>query len=114
MFVRQAVYCLQKRFNKITVPLGTDENMTNILRKKELRDDDSISEIQHTLIAQGLRGEKLRQAIESNKEYRRIMKRRVSRLATKSKSMSKKFVMSVDDDYEIMDLIRWLEKKKLS
>ena len=90
------------------------KNMTNILRKKELRDDDSISEIQHTLIAQGLRGEKLRHAIGDNKEYQRIMKRRVSKLVTKNKKVSDKYVMSVNDDFEIMNLIKQLEKKKLS
>ncbi len=90
------------------------KNMTNISRRKELKDDDSISAIQHTFIIQGLRGEKLRQAIENNKEYQRIMKRRASKLVIKNKKVSGKYVMSVDDDYEIMNLISKLENKKLS
>ena len=77
----------------------------------------TLQEIENKYIQQGLRGNALRQALAHDEEYRRILAERKSKL-TKQFSISEqdlgKYVLSIDEDWEILSKIYQLEKKPLS
>lgn len=65
----------------------------------------------------GLRGSRLRKATENDKEYIKILRKRwlklTKRFSIKPKDR-KKYILSTDEDYEILGKIYELEQKKLS
>lgn len=77
----------------------------------------SFQQIEDYYIRKGLKGSKLRKALESDKEYQEILAERKARLSKKFKITSRekqKYVLSTDQDYEILGKIKQLEKQKLS
>ena len=79
-------------------------------------DMNSLQKIQDFYESQGLKSGKLRKALEEDKEYQRILSERKASLRAKlkiSKTEERKYVLSTDDDYEILSKIKQLEKSKL-
>ena len=77
----------------------------------------SLQKIEDYYIRKGFRGDKLRKILESDKEYQKILTERKRGLTKKfsiSKNEEKKYVLSTDNDHEILGKIHELEKKKLS
>jgi len=77
----------------------------------------SLQVIEDYYFRRGLRGDKLRKATANDEEYMRILKQRRSKLTNdfpvKARDR-KKYVLSTDQDYEILGKIYQLEKKKLT
>jgi len=77
----------------------------------------SLQAIEDYYYQKGLRGDKLRKATENDKEFIQALKERrlklTKALSIKSKDR-KKYILSTDDDYEILGKIYKLEKKNLS
>lgn len=77
----------------------------------------SFQQIEDYYIRKGLKGSKLREVLEGDEEYQKILAERKTKLARKFKITPKeeqKYVLSTDQDYEILDKIKQLEKQKLS
>jgi hypothetical protein len=77
----------------------------------------SLQQIEDYYIRKGLSGSKLRKALEADKGYREIVAKRKVRLTKKFKitqEEKKEYVLSIDQDYEILGKIKRLEKQKLS
>lgn len=65
----------------------------------------------------GLFGKKLQKALERDQEYQRILLTRRQKLKKRfalKKGEAEKYVLSTDEDYQILWLIHQLERKKLS
>lgn len=77
----------------------------------------SLQAIEDYYYRRGLRGSKLRKATENDREYMKILKKRWSKL-TKDFPVKaqdrKRYVLSTDQDYQILGKIYELERKKLS
>ena len=77
----------------------------------------SLQTIEDYYYQKGLRGTKLRHATEKDLEYMNILREKWSNLTKKFEirpSDIKKYVMSTDQDYEILGMVYILENKKLS
>lgn len=77
----------------------------------------SLQEIEDFYINQGLTGTDLRKALEKDKEYQELLRKRKVRLTKKfkiSKKEQDKYVLSTDQDYEILGKIHQLEQLPLS
>ena len=77
----------------------------------------SLQKIEDYYIKKGLSGSKLRKALESDKEYQKVLSDRKTRLTKKFKIISgekKEYVLSTNQDYEILGKVKQLEKQKLS
>ena len=77
----------------------------------------SLQAIEDFYYQKGLRGDMLRRATANDKEYMRILHERWSRLRNKFKVTPKdrtRYILSTDQDYEILGKIYTLEKKKIS
>lgn len=77
----------------------------------------SLQKIEDYYIRKGFRGDNLRKVLEKDKEYQKILSERKKRLTQKFKINLKekgKYVLSTDEDYEILGKIHQLEKRKLS
>ena len=77
----------------------------------------SLQQIEDYYIRKGLSGSKLRKALEADKECQEIVAKRKARLTKKFKitqEEKKEYVLSTDQDYEILGKIKRLEKQKLS
>lgn len=77
----------------------------------------SLQAIEDYYYRKGLRGSKLRRATEKDREYMRILKNRWSKLTKKFPVKTrdrKKYILSTDQDYEILSKIYELERNKLS
>lgn len=77
----------------------------------------SLQKIEDYYINKGLRGDKLRQALFRDRDYKKILNERKRKLTKKFKvkpKEKKQYVLSTDQDYEILQKIYQLEKKKLS
>ena len=64
----------------------------------------------------GYKGEKLRKALESDKELKNILamkKAKLSKKAKATKTEKKKYVLATDQDFEILQKCKMLEKKRL-
>lgn len=75
----------------------------------------SLQEIEDFYRNQGYEHEELRRVLEKDKEWQRIVKERKQRLSKKislTKSETKKYVMSTDEDFEILARIKEIEKIK--
>ncbi len=77
----------------------------------------SLQRIQDFYENQGYSGEKLRQKLLKDREYQQILKTRKQKLTKTvkvNKKEQKKYVLSTDEDYEILSLVKDLEKHKLN
>lgn len=77
----------------------------------------SLQQIEDFYINKGLTGEELRKAIESDGDYQEIFKERKRRLSKKfeiTKEEQRRYVLSTDQDYEILAKIHQLGKLPLS
>ena len=77
----------------------------------------SLQQIEDFYINQGLTGDELRRAIENDRDYQEILKAREMGLSKKfevTKEEKRKYVLSTDQDYEILAKIHQLEKLPLS
>lgn len=77
----------------------------------------SLQAIEDYYYQKGLRGDRLRQATENDRQYVKFLKERHSKLMSKLKvkaSDKKRYNLSTDLDYEILGKIYQLEKKNLS
>ncbi len=77
----------------------------------------SLQTIEDFYKNRGYKGERLRKILEKDKEYLPIVKERNKKLTRKtkiSKFEKKKYVLSINEDYEILAKIKKLEKMKLS
>lgn len=77
----------------------------------------SLQAIEDYYYRKGLRGNKLRNAVQNDREYMEILKRRWLKL-TKEFPVKppdrKRYILSTDQDYEILNKIYKLERKRLS
>lgn len=81
------------------------------------RKTKSLQAIEDYYYRKGLRGDKLREATQEDREYVQILRQRWSKLSKKFDVRPidrKRYVLSTDKDYEILDKIYQLERKKLS
>ena len=79
--------------------------------------ESRILEIEDFYKHEGYSGEKLRKILERDKEWKKLIKKRKQKLEKKfalTKLESEKYVMSTDDDYEILSKIKKIEKMKLT
>jgi len=77
----------------------------------------SFQQIEDHYIRKGLTGSKLRKALEVDKEYQEVLAERKTRLTKKFKTTPEEkegYILSTDQDYEILGKIKQLEKQKLS
>ncbi len=77
----------------------------------------SLQEIEDRYVAQGLRGNKLKLALEKDRQYKKLLELRKARLKKQFKVKKKdkeQCVLSVDPDFEILEKVYSLEKKNLS
>lgn len=79
--------------------------------------EKSLQQIEDYYIRKGLRDSKLRKALELDKEYQKILAQRKMKLARRFKVIAKEekdYVLSTNQDYEILGKVKQLEKQKLS
>ncbi len=77
----------------------------------------SLQEIEDFYKNQGYRGNKLRKILAKDKEWLRLYKERLQKLTKRfhlTKIEQRKYVMSTNEDYEILKKIKQLEKIKLT
>jgi len=77
----------------------------------------SLQKIEDYYIKKGLSGSKLRKSLESDKEYQKVLSDRKTRLTKKFKIISgekKEYVLSTNQDYEILGKVKQSERQKLS
>lgn len=77
----------------------------------------SLQVIEDYYYRKGLRGDKLRKATQNDREYMKILKKRWLNLTKEFSIKSqdrRKYILSTDQDYEILDKIYKLERRKLS
>ncbi len=70
----------------------------------------SLQKIQDSYINLGYKGEKLRKALENDKEYQKILEKRREKLG----KINSKYVLSTEQDIEIFKKTEKLEKLNLS
>ena len=76
----------------------------------------SLQEIQDFYENLGYSGDKLRKILLKDKDYTQILKEREQKLTKKikiKKLEKRKYVMSTDVDYEILEKIKFLERRNL-
>src|SRR3989344_5076010 len=77
----------------------------------------SLQVIEDYYYRKGLRGDALRKATQKDREYTRMLQERRTKLTKKFNVQSKdrkRYVLSTDQDYEILNKIYRLEQKRLS
>ncbi|MBI2589223.1 hypothetical protein HYW35_03440 [Candidatus Saccharibacteria bacterium] len=77
----------------------------------------SLQQVQNYYVNQGLSGDKLREALENDREYQKLLKERKSKLQASNEVSSEEanqYVLAADTDYEILSKIHQLEKQNLS
>lgn len=75
----------------------------------------TLQDIEIFYYNQGYKGERLRKALEKDEEYQKLLKKRKQKLTKKfqlTKSELKQYVLSTDEDFEILGKIHKLEKIK--
>ncbi|MBI2022901.1 hypothetical protein HYS97_03580 [Candidatus Daviesbacteria bacterium] len=78
--------------------------------------DEDLQRVQDYYVDRGLSGDKLREALEKDEKYQRLVRNRKNRLKSDLKisdDEASKFVLSTDEDYEILGKIHQLEKLNL-
>jgi hypothetical protein len=77
----------------------------------------SLQEIEDFYVNKGLSGSALREVLENDADYQRLLEERKEQLTRKfdvSVEEQERYVLSTDSDYEILGKIHKLEKKPLS
>jgi hypothetical protein len=77
----------------------------------------SLQEIEDYYMSQGLDGEDLRKALNQDKEFQEILKERKREIKNKlgiSDKDEEKYLLSREEDYEILAKVRQLESKDLT
>ncbi|MBC8501133.1 MAG: hypothetical protein ISS25_03995 [Nanoarchaeota archaeon] len=77
----------------------------------------SLQQIQDYYETLGYKGDKLRKVLDKDKEYQKIIKERKQKLTKHfkiTKKEKKKYVLSTDEDFEILAKCKQLEKLKLT
>lgn len=77
----------------------------------------TLQEIEDYYIRMGFRGSRLRQVLEKDSKYQKLLSSRRKKLRKRFKITGKdekRYVLSTDSDYEILNKIYKLEKKKLN
>ena len=77
----------------------------------------SLQEIEDYYMSQGLDGEELRKALNQDKEFQEILKERKREIKNKlgvSNKDEEKYLLSREEDYEILAKVRELESKQLN
>ena len=77
----------------------------------------SLQRIEDFYISQGYKEYELRKILSKDKDYQKILKERKQKLTKKislTKREKKKYVMSIDKDYEIIYKVKQLEKLELN
>ena len=77
----------------------------------------SLQEIEDFYINLGYRGNKLRKVLTRDKEYQKLLKKRKQKLTKQFKvttSEKKKYVLSTDNDFEILAKCKLLEQLNLT
>lgn len=78
---------------------------------------ESLQRVEDYYTRKGLKGRELRKALESDRIYQKILSAREKALTKKfsiSPKDKKRYMLSTDEDWEILGKIYQLEKKKLS
>ena len=78
---------------------------------------NSLQRIEDFYISQGYKGDELRKILLKDKDYLKLLNERKQKLTKKislTKTEEKKYVMSIDEDYEILSKVKELEKLNLS
>ena len=76
-----------------------------------------LQEIEDYYLSQGLKGEDLRKALDSDSVYQALLKERKSVIRNKygiTEDEEKEFLLPNEEDYEILSGVKALEKKQLS
>lgn len=84
------------------------------MRNKSLQQPQEIEDFYNNL---GYRGDKLRKVLAGDRQYQRLLKERKEKLTKRFKvtpNEKKRYVLSMDDDFEILAKCRHLEKLKLT
>lgn len=79
--------------------------------------EQSLQKIEDYYIGKGLKGNELREALELDETYQEVLSGRREALTKKfriTEEDKKRYVLSTDEDWEILGKIYQLEKKKLS
>ncbi|GEM_PF-713637 len=77
----------------------------------------SLQKIEDHYIRKGYTGNSLQKILSKDNEYQKLLRERKSKLKSKvalTKPENKKYVMSVDQDYEILEKVKQLEKIHLA
>lgn len=77
----------------------------------------SLQEIEDFYVKTGHKEDKLRQALEKDKEYQKLLNERKQKLTKKFKvstTENRKYVLSTNTDFDILAKCKHLEKMKLS
>lgn len=79
--------------------------------------DDDLQKVEDYYVDRGFSDDKLREALEKDEKYQKLLKNRKNRLKSDLKIFDDeagKYVLSTDEDYEILDKIHQLENFNLS
>ena len=77
----------------------------------------SLQRIEDFYVKQGYKGDELRKILSKDKEYQKLLKERKQKLTKKislTETERKKYVMSINEDYEIISKVKQLEKLNLN
>lgn len=77
----------------------------------------SLQQIEDFYTSQGFKGEELRQALEIDTEYQKLLIQRKSTIRNKygiSEKEEAEFLLPTEEDYKILSMIHELEKLRLS
>ena len=77
----------------------------------------SLQRIEDFYMSQGYKGDELRKILSKDKDYQKLLQERKQKLTKKislTKTEEKKYVMSIDQDYEILSKVKQLEKLELN
>lgn len=79
--------------------------------------NDSLQQIEDYYIAQGLKGNELRIALENDTKYQQLLKQRKSVIRNKygiTEQEEKEYLLPNQEDYKILSMLKTLEDKDLS
>ena len=77
----------------------------------------SLQRIEDFYMSRGYKGDELRKILLKDKDYQKLIKERKQKLTQKvflTKTEEKKYVMSINEDYEILSKVKQLEKLNLN
>lgn len=77
----------------------------------------SLQQIEDYYLRKGLKGEALRKALGNDAEYQRLLKERKAVIRNKygiTEEEEKEYLLPNEEDYEILSIVKTLEKKSLS